>query len=62
MVDVVNDCGCYHFFAPRQEQVEQVIARPFSFDAFVPQWLPTFFPGKRLTIRVNSGWHLDSGE
>jgi len=57
MVDVVNDCGCYHFFAPRREQIQEVLTRPFMFDPFVPQWLPPIPPGKRFAIRVNSGWH-----
>ncbi len=57
MVDVVNDCGCYHFFAPDRERVECVIPQPFRFDPFVPQWLPTISPGERLGIRINSGWH-----
>jgi hypothetical protein len=57
MVDVVNDCGCYHFFAPRREQVQEILTRPFMFDPFVPQWLPSMLPGKRFAIQANSGWH-----
>jgi hypothetical protein len=57
MVDVVNDCGCYHFFAPEKERVERVVSKPFGFDPFIPQWLPSVPPGKGLGIRVNSGWH-----
>ncbi|MFB3887561.1 MAG: hypothetical protein ACE144_20265 [Thermodesulfobacteriota bacterium] len=57
MVDVVNDCGCYHIFSPDKERVDRVISQPFGFDPFVPQWLPPFFPGGRLGIRINSGWH-----
>jgi len=45
MVDVINDCGCYHFFAPQKERVEQVISRPFRLDPFIPQWLPIFHQG-----------------
>lgn len=56
-VDVVNDCGCYHLFAPVQGRVERVLSRPLMFDPFIPQWLPTIGPGERLGIRVNSGWH-----
>jgi hypothetical protein len=57
MVDVVSDCGCYHFFSPDKERVEQVQPRPFSFDPFVPEWLPAIPPGERLGVRINSGWH-----
>jgi hypothetical protein len=57
MVDVVNDCGCYHFFAPDRERVDRVISQPFGFDPFIPQWLPTVSPGERLGFRIKSGWH-----
>jgi len=57
MVDVMSDCGCYHFFAPKKDRVDHVISRPFSFEPFVPQWLPDIPPGERLGIRINSGWH-----
>ena len=57
MVDAVSDCGCYHFFSPDKERVEQVQSRPISFDPFVPEWLPAVSSGVRLGIRINSGWH-----
>jgi hypothetical protein len=57
MVDGVNDCGCYHFFAPEMERVVRVISKPLKFDPFVPQWLPDPVPGQRLGVRLNSGWH-----
>ena len=57
MVDAVSDCGCYHFFSPDKERVERVRSRPFSFDPFVPEWLPAISLGERLGIRINSGWH-----
>jgi len=57
MVDVVNDCGCYHFFAPEKERVDRILSRPLSFDPFVAQWLPPTPSGERLGIRINSGWH-----
>jgi len=57
MVDVVNDCGCYHFFAPEKERVDRVISKPLKFDPFVPQWLPDISPGQRFGVRLNSGWH-----
>jgi hypothetical protein len=57
MVDAVSDCGCYHFFSPDKERVEQVRPRPLSFDPFVPEWLPVISSEERLGIRINSGWH-----
>jgi hypothetical protein len=57
MVDIVNDCGCYHFFAPEKERVDRIISKPLRFDPFVPQWLPDLLPGQRLGVRLNSGWH-----
>ncbi len=57
MVDVMNNCGCYHFFAPQEERVTQVVSKRLGLDPFIPQWLPTVHPGERLGIRVNSGWH-----
>ncbi|HMK52660.1 MAG TPA: hypothetical protein VK551_09175 [Thermodesulfobacteriota bacterium] len=57
MVDVVSDCGCYHFFVPDRERVEHIVSRPLSFEPFVAQWLPSIPSGERLGIRINSGWH-----
>jgi hypothetical protein len=57
MVDIMNNCGCYHFFVPRKDMVRRVLPSPLATDAFVPAWLPSGFPERRLTIRVVSGWH-----
>lgn len=57
MLDVMNNCGCYHFFVPRREAIKQIIEKPLALDPFVPQWLPESFPARRLRLRVNSGWH-----
>jgi len=57
MVDIVNDCGCYHLFAPEKERVAQIVSKPLKFDPFVPQWLPDIPPDQRLGVRLNSGWH-----
>jgi len=57
MVDVVNDCGCYHFFAPEKERIDRVLSRSLRSDPFVAQWLPTIRMEERLGIRINSGWH-----
>ncbi len=57
MVDIMNNCGCYHLFAPEKGRVEQILSQPWQFEAFVPQGLPALPSGKRLGLRVSSGWH-----
>jgi hypothetical protein len=57
MMDIVNDCGCYHLFAPDKKRVDRMITKPLKSDPFVPQWLPDVPPGQRLGVRLNSGWH-----
>jgi hypothetical protein len=57
MVDGINNCGCYHFFAPDSSRVEQVLSPSGSSSPFVPQALPPLGPGERLGLRINSGWH-----
>jgi hypothetical protein len=57
MVDIMNNCGCYHFYIPRKEMVARILPSPLAIDAFVPVWLPSDYPRHRLAIRVMSGWH-----
>ena len=57
MVDIMNNCGCYHFYVPRREMVQKILPVPMAVDAFVPTWLPERFPHQRLVIRLKSGWH-----
>ena len=57
MVDIMNNCGCYHFFAPDRARVNQVLAPSGATPPFVPQDLPKLGTGERLGLRVNSGWH-----
>lgn len=57
MVDIMNNCGCYHLFIPKKESLDSVRAKKFSLDPFVPQWLPFLGPGERFGIRIMSGWH-----
>jgi hypothetical protein len=57
MVDVMNNCGCYHFFAPAKDRLARIISKDSKPDPFVPQWLPGVPLGNHLGIRVTSGWH-----
>ena len=57
MVDVMNNCGCYHLFAPLRERIERIVSNPLRPDPFVPQWLPELSARDRLAMRLSSGWH-----
>ncbi|MBP1716042.1 MAG: hypothetical protein H6Q42_4245 [Deltaproteobacteria bacterium] len=57
LVDIMNNCGCYHLFAPDRERMNQVLAPSGATPPFVPQDLPKLGAGERLGLRVNSGWH-----
>ncbi len=57
MVDIMNNCGCYHFFVPDRRAVALVLSRPAALDSFVPQWLPDLAENQRLGVRIGSGWH-----
>ncbi len=57
MVDIMNNCGCYHFYVPRKQAVERIVPSPMAIDAFVPTWLPDDYPRQRIAIHVVSGWH-----
>ena len=57
MVDFMNNCGCYHFYLPRKERVQEIRPVPMAIDAFVPTWLPDSYPRERLVVRLKSGWH-----
>ncbi len=57
MLDIMNNCGCYHFFVPNAEFVESVKKPDFELDPLVPKWLPDFDTNSPLLFRVNSGWH-----
>ena len=61
MVDIMNNCGCYHLFLPNRSFVAGVIESPWPEEPYVPQWLPDIPPGGRLAIRVMSGWHQVEG-
>jgi hypothetical protein len=57
MVDIMNNCGCYHFFVPHPKKIGKMISTPDGIDAFVPRRLPESYPRKRLKLRIISGWH-----
>ena len=57
MIDIMNNCGCYHFFVPHVKKIGKMIPTPDGIDAFVPRRLPASFPQKRLKLRIISGWH-----
>lgn len=57
MMDVMNNCGCYHFFVPDRDTVARVKPKRFKLDPFVPQWLPGPASSGRFGLRVSSGWH-----
>jgi hypothetical protein len=57
MVDIMNNCGCYHFFVPHRKKIGKMIPTPDGIDAFVPRRLPKAYPRKRLKLRIISGWH-----
>ena len=57
MVDVMNSCGCYHFYAPRRGMVGIKKPSSQSLYPFVLTWLPDNYPENHLILRVNSGWH-----
>lgn len=57
MVDVMNNCGCYHFYVPDGERLAETISRPLRLDPFVPTTLPAGFPKRRLVLDVMSSWH-----
>ena len=57
MVDIMNNCGCYHFFVPNVKKIGKMIPTPDGIDAFVPRRLPASYPQKDLKLRIISGWH-----
>ena len=57
MIDIMNNCGCYHFFAPPKTRVDAVRNKPGEIEPLIPAWMPQDFPQKRIQLRVSSGWH-----
>lgn len=57
MLDIMNNCGCYHFFVPDYARIRRIKAPLLGLDPLVPAWLPPAFPLQRLQLTVTSGWH-----
>ena len=57
MVDVMNNCGCYHFYAPLKGRVAAKKPDSQALYPYVARWLSEMDPTSSLTIRINSGWH-----
>ena len=57
MADIMNNCGCYHFYVPPEGRVDKIVSSSDGLYPFVPAWMPPDYPAKPLTLRVNSGWH-----
>jgi hypothetical protein len=57
MVDIMNNCGCYHYYVPRHQMPLKILTPSGEIEPFVPRRLPAGYPRERLRLRVMSGWH-----
>jgi len=57
MVDVIHNCGCYHFFFPSEKVFKGPRTAILREDAFVPQWLPDNQNGSGLVVRIGTQRH-----
>ena len=57
MIDLMNNCGCYHVFIPARDRVARTITRYYPNDPFAPQGLPEIETGQSPAVRIMSGWH-----
>lgn len=57
MMDVMNNCGCYHFFVPDHHRVTDIRNPAWGPATLIPSWLPEGIPEQRVRLYVNSGWH-----
>ena len=58
MIDLVHNCGCYHFFVPNKSRVKALKPTATEFGNQVPVWIPDTFPDRRIALTVSSGWHM----
>lgn len=61
VADMMNNCGCYHSFWPRQDLVQGPRPGLPGLGPFAPGFLPVLFHGDRLGVRVSSGRHQVQG-
>lgn len=57
LVDVMNNCGCYHFFVPDTVAVKEILSPDFEIDPLVLDRLPDFSPKNPIHLKISSGWH-----
>lgn len=57
VIDIVHNCGCYHFLVPGKARVHSVNPTATETGNQVPAWIPPGFPEKRIALRISSGWH-----
>ncbi len=58
MIDIVHNCGCYHFFVPNKSRVKALKPAATEFGNQVPSWMPNTFPDQPISLMVSSGWHM----
>jgi hypothetical protein len=61
VVDVMNNCGCYHFFLPAEGLVSAVREDPRGIEPLVAGTLPAGYPKLPLHLRIKAGWHQVDG-
>ncbi len=61
VVEVMNNCGCYHFFLPAEGLVSAVREDPGGIEPLVAATLPAAYPKQPLHLRVKAGWHQVDG-
>lgn len=59
--DIMNTCGCYHFFLPDTFRMTGIRKPSSGLPAFVPSSLPNTYPQTRMVLRINAGWHQVTG-
>jgi hypothetical protein len=58
MLDLIHNCGCYHFFYPSHKVFRKARTELLREDAFVPQWLPSYRPDQRIALRIGTKKHF----
>ncbi|MEA3548436.1 MAG: hypothetical protein U9R66_12320 [Thermodesulfobacteriota bacterium] len=60
-LDIVQNCGCYHFFVPDRKKVKGVKEKSFALDGFVPVDLPERGENENFLFQIRSGNHQMAG-